>query len=274
MLIKPKNQTDTVEYGSAEHGIHGPLTKIPKYVFVIVVLLIVVLAVAVFTAFAKSDSNQSKQPSVEITTGPSYKYSSLVDTELKGRLSTIDFKRPKEFTLKVGESGTSIAEYTHAGADNKHQLAQIGAASAYTSHPIIANDPVDLTKLADAFNSASGNDYQTYLNKAGITTFVNTELSKRYFDNKPASQFKTTINRPTKLTNANIKNNAWLFDFSSQYNDKKISGQVAFALGPSTDTLNSYYYLMLSTVDYNWQANSQVWHQVFDSMKIAEKSKS
>jgi len=244
--------------------------------FILPLVILALIAGAIIVTVLQRDNNtgnklaQSQQAAGAATV---YNYTTLTSSKVEGTLTSLEFNRPKEFTKDTKASTIQKDVYAHTGSSNK-QLAVLGGISAYATHPIIAdNPPIDLDAAKNAFNSGSG--YQAYLKSMGINDFITSELAHRYYGDDKSSQVNLTINKPSKFTNPNIKGNAWLFSFKASGTDQTSSGilgNLVFALGKSTDVYNGYNYLMLSTLDYNWQPNQQVWQQVIDSLKITEKN--
>ena len=77
------------------------------------------------------------------------------------------------------------------------------------------------------------------------------------------------LGQPSPLSNSNLKQNAWQFDFTAKSKVDNssgasvIKGKLVFIIGKGV-----FYYFMIATVDYNWQSNQAIWNQVLDSIKI------
>lgn len=218
---------------------------------------------------------QSTSSSTQLS---SYIYKTLVDSKVDGTVNSIEFSRPKEFSLSTKDSSLVKGEYVHTDTNASKQLAVVGGITAYTFHPIIAdNPPVDIGAAKKAFNDQKNSDYQTYLKSLGINDFLSSELTHRYFGDIPATQVKLAIQRPTVLTTSNLKADTWLISFSAQSNsnsNQTVKGDLVFAIGNSTSVYNAFNFVTISTLDYNWQPNQAIWQQVIDSVKITDNKKS
>lgn len=238
--------------------------------FIAIIFIAIVVAVTVAVLSARHPDKQAAQNNSQ---GSAYRYNDLIDSKVIGSATSLEFQRPKEFTARSRESTLLRGEYVHIGYGANKQTAVLGDITAFAPHYIIAdNPPVDLSAVAQSFNSGSG--YQTYLGTLHINDFILGELANRYYPNLKMAQVKMSIDKPSILTNTNIKKNAWLFSFKAQgpdQTDAVVQGDLVFAIGKSTSVYNGYNYLMIATPDYNWQANMQVWNRVINSFNYTDK---
>lgn len=250
--------------------------KIGSKLIIATTTVVIIGIVAGILLKNNNNSSQPPQSPSTVTPGVAYYYKTLVDTKLAvGSTTSIEFKRPKEFGLSTKDTTVVKGEYVHTGASVNKQLAVVGGIAAYSKHLIIANNPpVDIAAATQAFNNQQSSEYQAYLKSLGINDFLSAELAHRYFGDLPANQVKLTVQPPKVLTTPNLKQNAWLFSFSAQSDaqpNKTVSGDLVFALGNSTPIYNAYNYIMISTLDFNWQPNNSIWQRVIDSIKITDK---
>ena len=93
-------------------------------------------------------------------------------------------------------------------------------------------------------------------------------LDKALIDTKNPTHTAATA----PITNF-VKNNAWEMSFTAtdpKANEinlpARLQGEAVLAAGKST-----YYYFMVTAIDYNWQSNLKIWQQVVDSLKIDQQ---
>lgn len=86
-------------------------------------------------------------------------------------------------------------------------------------------------------------------------------------DNQIGQGYQVSLGKATATSTANIKTNVWSWPFTAaapnQKNRPEIQGSLLLAAGKTT-----FYYLMQSAAQPNWQSNNQIWQQVINSLKI------
>ena len=191
----------------------------------------------------------------------SYTYSKLDDFKLPSVLkgAGISFNKPTEF-IQAGDSvvqeGFSAAIFyqPNYATDPKTAIAYLSANSVQSA---LAASSSYVEQLSSVLNNPSDSRYQTMVGPVKDFLVAATD-----------SSFRIDIGSAKPLQTANLKNNAWEFDFFIQ-NDKNktkvtpLRGKAILAVGK-----NSFYYFMVSSVYYNWGPSQSVWQQMIDSIKI------
>jgi len=185
----------------------------------------------------------------------------------------MEFLRPKVFSLSSSDSTLLKSSYVHSGKSNQGNQAVLGSIVGYAPHYIIDENPtIDLSAVRNSFNNAS--DYQNYAKQAYITSFLSDEMNTSYFAGTNGSNTSVSLSQPKTITTNNLATDTWQFPFTATNSGKpnvKVQGEVVFHLGKDTSVYNGYDYLMISTVDYNWQPNQSIWQQIVNSLKITDK---
>jgi hypothetical protein len=173
--------------------------------------------------------------------------------------SGIKFVKPVEFTQPTTDrpsSDQAALVHTISRNDTVMTLGSIAVASVATQ----ATPSNDYLKILDeAIMDPKNKNHGTMTTP--IKSFVTDRMDPRY---------EVALGTARRLSNANLKSNAWLIDFVATDKNKdekvkptKFTGQTGLLVGKK-----SYYYFLLGAVDYNWSANSQMWSQVRNSIQI------
>lgn len=209
------------------------LVKIMKIAAPLVILIIAVIGAVYFL------QAQSKYPSKHTYNRlDSY---SVVSAEGAG----MSFNKPVELKEQFATSGQVELSHVIQG-----QLASyIAAASSPITKPLTDAELQNLTKVlsstSDAYYLPSTNALKTFVvDRVPLGAKIN------FGESKP-------------FTSQSIRANAWEFDLKIDSKNKKLSGIAVYVAGK-----NAYYFFMITTPDYNWQGNQQIWNQVFTSLKI------
>ena len=198
----------------------------------------------------------------------SYMYRQLLDSSITGPAdgNGISFKRPAEFTpINPGAAKTVIANFAQ-DVDNNGNTNTIGGQAVYAN---VA--PTDYYSIMsrDLKLAASTSGYQNAI--LSIKNFLKSEIPYIFFYSDKNAKISLSVNRPTYVFRQNLINGAWVFDYAATdtnlVNNKQqistIKGEVILTIG-KTD----FYYVLLGTVDYNWNANSFLWGTILSDLKI------
>ncbi|HAZ29208.1 TPA: hypothetical protein DCY43_00430 [candidate division WWE3 bacterium] len=187
-----------------------------------------------------------------------YTYSALEDYKLSGNLknAAITFKKPAEFKVYYQnyKAGSSVAGLSH-NLDKDGQKKAIGYIAVSGLVNTETQDSAYLKKLSTALTSPEATDYQKF-----------SQPIKDFAANYLPDNFDVNLANPRAFTSSNIVKNAWLFDLSVQSKASQkatpLKGSVILVSGK-----NSFYYFMLTSIDYNWQTNKAIWQQILNSLK-------
>lgn len=218
------------------------LTNRRLYIFVIAALL-VVTAIFGYNFFMN---------------GNAYNYKTVGLYRLDSRFSgaALSVQKPAEINQKarsvaVGSSLAYLAQ-DDPGQSAQNKLAYIGLSTTQDAN--VANKEY-MEYLSGVLNKPSDRDYPQAVTP--IKDFIRNATDGRgIVDLKNAKQFRS----------ADIKENAWSFDFkarSSDINIREIEGRAVLAAGNRT-----FYYVLVAAPDGNWGGNQKAWTQVLDSLKI------
>lgn len=201
-------------------------------------------------------------------------YIKLYPTIFKDRYYSYKYTAFDEYKLDSKTAGSGLSLSKPVNFKEIGQKVQVGSASALLAHKDTTSKLslgyIAITSVNSAL--AASSSYLEVLNKTlqepndkNYETLVRPvrEYVNRYTDFK----YQIELGKATKLIAPNIKANAWQFDFSAKtIADKSITplkGKAVLVAGKQT-----FYYILLSNVENNWQANQAVWQQVLDSIKI------
>lgn len=177
------------------------------------------------------------------------------------------FLRPTEF--EVPKPPPSIKE-----ADNNRATRQIVAISAKNVEgtlvplggieiaSIHSQTSISESELADAAKKLTSKNSGNQEGNASIKEYINSRLSFRFI---------VSYGKTEPFKNSNLNSPAWQTDFTAKAKpvDKPLTkpedlkGKGVFLLGKS-----AFYYLMIYSTDYNWEANQDTWQKVLNSIKI------
>lgn len=194
----------------------------------------------------------------------SYTYTSLNDYKLASTLkgTSISFKKPTEFIV----SGKAFAQQGSSYADlyqpnyKTTPVSGLGYLSVSLVQSALAGSPDYLKSLGSTLANPNDKNYQKVVKP--INDFVVNTYNPVY---------KVTLDPAQTLKTANLTANAWQFDYTvlndkNQHEINPLRGKVVFAAGKHT-----FYYFLVSSVDYNWNKNMTTWNQVVDSIKIDQE---
>jgi len=221
-------------------------------------IVVVVIATAIgSTAYFKLYSTLYKEHDFK------YTYTSLDNHQLSGKLpnTAISFKKPVEIKqaykqVQEGFATTTLAHTKNPKASpNSGLVSYISTSIAYSA--LAASDSY-VSEVNKLMQEQKGKGYDDY--KASLQKQLQSTLPKGMI---------LELGQPSPLSNSNLKQNAWQFDFTAKSKDDNssgasvIKGKLVFIIGKGV-----FYYFMIATVDYNWQSNQAIWNQVLDSIKI------
>ena len=189
-----------------------------------------------------------------------YSYSELDDFKLTSNLegTAISFKKPTEYT-QAGKSevllGSSSAYFIQRNYQTK-PVTSMGYLSVSLVQSALATSHSYIESLTKTLNNPVDPDYEAIIKPIKDLT------------GETSSNNKVVLAAAKPLTTDNLKDNAWQFDFSVRNDEKGVKvtplkGKIIFAIGK-----NTFYYLTISTLDYNWDKSQTTWQQVLDSIKI------
>jgi len=223
------------------HKLHMPK---PKFLMAFLVIILAGTASALYIFVFNN----------KITNPNEYRYHKLNSYSLTQGLSGsgIIFEKPVEFKVSYLVNTSVILIHDLA---NKQLSAYIAAAVTPLKTPLFASD---LQNYNQVLASPSNNYYGQTVK--GIQTFTQNNFLR-------SSSQKGTVNfaNAKKFTSANIKSNAWEFDFTAKdpVKNSQDIGKTIFAITPK-----GYYYFTVYATNLNWTDNQKVWNRVFDSLKI------
>lgn len=192
----------------------------------------------------------------------SYSYKALNDYKLDSQLKGTAFSLKKPIEVNVienrSEQGGSVSWLAHTDKKKgeEYSLTYITVAS---NQSVLAATPTYLEYLNKSLMSNSGKDYDSVMKS--VTSFTRASI---------ISDYKYELSDTKHFTSPNISKNAWQFDLKvtspekdgkKKYNDLK--GKVILAAGKKT-----FYYFLVTSLDYNWEPNTKTWQQIYDSLKI------
>jgi general stress protein CsbA len=191
-----------------------------------------------------------------------YNTNNIDEYKLKSfaRKSSISISKPKEITLGVEslKQGSAIAWLAHKtksnGKDSSFSYVTISSVQS-----ALAGSKSYQKALNQIFSVGSGDAYDK----------ATTSIVKFITDNS-SSSYRLSLGKATPFSSSNISKNAWSFDFTSIYQNKRdknsladLKGKVVFVLGKK-----SFYYVLIDSVTDNWNSNQEIWNKVVDSIKI------
>lgn len=241
-------------------------------VWVAVLALSICLVIVAAILLSKPSPKQNSNTYLSGT--KAYRYSTLVNSNIQGTITSMEFSHPKEFTLfpKLGNIQKNV--YMHTVKNSQGKTMTLGSIVGYATHLVIdGNPPVDLSAMRNSFNSDSSS-YQTYAKTVSITGFLSNEVTAAYYPGVDNSKTLVDLGKPFIITTSYLNTDTWQFPFTAQNDtspDQKVQGIIIFHLGKSTSIYNGYNYFMLSSQNNNWQPNQPVWHQIISSLKITDK---
>lgn len=186
-----------------------------------------------------------------------YHLTSLSNKELEAKLegAGMSYKVPDGFELgkQSVEFGSSVANYLLVNKSS--QPVKVPAVMAVASRPsALAASQSYIESLSSLMNKHQGADYE----KAVVQSV------KQFLHDNLLVSYDIALGQPSTFASSNISKNAWQFDFTGKINGQRQgNGKLVLAVGKET-----FYYLMVASVDYNWEPNKSIWQQVFDSLKI------
>ncbi len=190
-----------------------------------------------------------------------YKYPGYSDFKLvglsKGR--GMSFKKPDSFTATIDSHNiTQSSLIQKVKLPSYSNLVTVSSIDAQIATPGESINAAYITKTNTAMTQQNS-DYTSYKNAA--TSYL---LNNVY--NIPAANL--SLSSPKAFTSDNLKTNAWTYDYTikSTFDDgtsRDITGKLLFALGAK-----DVYYLSISSLTPNWNANTSTWDTVFKSVKI------
>ena len=244
-----------------------------------ILVALILVAVGIYANANNKNSGSGKY---------SYRYKSLTATNIKLTALpkgaslppnvpaladvTVSFKKPLEFQIATGSANTDSSKF-------RHQLQSQTVASlsilmyTYSGNYGKIVEPVVAASLK---KSPQTKDYQSTI--APLNAYVE--------DNLPivnAHDYNVSLGPAQSLTTSNIKNTAWQFDVSAvkKTNAQYFKGKLIHkATSPQPYekwqgkllyiwTSSHLYYILLDSIQQNWQPNVNTWQQVIDSLQVS-----
>ena len=152
----------------------------------------------------------------------------------------VDIPRDMELT----QSGVNILDYQHLQAgDAQHAISHIRAESQFLGEEKMKDVKAE---ISSQLKSKSGKYFDFFRQKSSVNATADNLIFNEFQD----------------YNSANLKE-ALITDFSYDYNDVKVEGNVLIAF--SEDTI---YIVTLEAVDETWQSNTAFWQKVLASLKL------
>jgi len=176
--------------------------------------------------------------------------------------------------LKPGSGGAMKFDWPiqliqHSPSNNNatfNQVAKVADVQVRLSAIYASSYPWPATSTLDQANSYLKQFNQTMQNGptdksyAGYIKNITQYIQKAW----PGATADVATAQP--LSTANIKSNAWQFDFTVKTTKKPIynySGKIIYI-----PTQKNYYYFLMSAIDKTWQKNSSAWQHISASIKV------
>lgn len=209
----------------------------------------------------------------------SYTYTNLSDFKVSmGQGLSISFKLPTELLPKKPTSSQQansdkipaqlqIKDLDPSKEANTNQMIFSHPQNSKTGSPLI------LAKEGVFINPTNANNLRTALKTTGSDEYKKLTADLQKLLQTQTGAQKITLNgSPKGFTNANIKGDAWQFDFTAEGanplatnpKNKKYQGAAVVALGNK----GGYYELSFSILDYNWQSNQKILQAILGSIKV------
>ena len=209
-----------------------------KYLYILTIAVLLATAIGSGLYYQIYTRNIDKQDY-------SFKYSSLDNYKLESVLKDAALSVKKPVELKEKDKGVAMGSSKALLTHNYYN---------YTSQNKLATESY-LNYLNDVLKNSSHKDFQAVT--ASLKEFIRQSTDDRSdIDLQSASVF----------INSGIKKNAWKLNFAVNSNAKNtwpIKGSVILAASNKT-----FYYILVGSMESNWQSNEKTWQQILDSIKI------
>jgi hypothetical protein len=221
------------------------------------VVLLVVIAAAIYTSVHNSRSQANNY---------SYSYKKMTASLITGSGpgTGLYVQRPVEFSQEQLTKNTNVAFFVHVFKPKGGKDAVIGAESAL-SNPAPATFSAQLLPL---YGSTSSPQYSKAIQP--YENYLKSVIPILFFpgDNSPKMTLK--IDKPGFYSTRDLIKGAWVMPFSAsddsfvmQSHPHSIKGELIVAQGKT-----NYYYVMVSTIDKNWQPNHFSWSKALGSLQV------
>ncbi len=188
--------------------------------------------------------------------------------------NTQRFSKLYDQTLPATLSGTATVYKVPVGFDRSRQTVQIGSSAANYAFLNKTKQPAKFSAIMAVYSQpsalATSSSYVDNLNKLISNhqgkdyQVVTSRTIEQFIKNNLPANYKIVLDQPVKFASANINKNAWKFDFTATSpGHRTVKGSLIIAVGKQ-----SFYYLMIASVNYNWNNNAKTFQQVVDSLKI------
>lgn len=188
----------------------------------------------------------------------SYTYEQLQDYRFGGLKNGlgVELKKPTEFTEDPKESSRPRKTLVHKVQQDDTQ-SYLGGLSILTVPATPQDREKNLPMMREGLSAdAPADKYKAASDLVSVIT-----------DMWLPDQFEASFARAKPFSSANIKQDAWQFDFTAidPKNPKtpKLHGKAIYAYGN-----NGVYILGFAAAGGNWQSNSKLWEQVINSIKL------
>jgi len=187
-----------------------------------------------------------------------YHYRQLENYKLTSKLSgaSMTFDKPVELKKYFEHTilGSTVVDFVHSQTkDSKKYSTSFLAASSYQS--ALATNSDYLQQLGKVLTNKSDKDYKTV-----------TEPLVKFVQTYTPSNLTIKMGDFSAKSTKGITKNIWQADYRAGETAGKsadLKGRFVFAAGE-----RSFYLFMISTTDYNWNNNANLFQQLIDSVKI------
>jgi hypothetical protein len=221
----------------------------------LVTLLVSVLSSVGYSYIYTSTHHKTKAPVVS-SNATAYKLSPTGSVDGAQTGSGATFVVPSGFRPSNTLNSSVNSAYLKQVTTNGHTITN-GNVRALAI-PMPAAQLTSSLALANATLSPSSASKDNKNATLQFVTFIQNSLTRDY---------NPVLSAPTPLQTANIKSNAWQFDFTaastSQTTQPTMKGVVIYAFGKS-----AIYYFLVTAAQDDWTANPSTWAEVINSLKI------
>lgn len=194
------------------------------------------------------------------TENQTYSATTLTAHTLSGAVSgtAMSFELPKPFIARPNPQGKSAArlQIYSEYSSGKVPIAIAGALAGSYAYPKGQTPSKSFLKEYNANLTAAKQSVIDGQEKLALAT-----LKGGYLAHKQLS-----IQSLKNFTNADIKQGAWVADFTAASGSKSLPSYKGRLVKVITNKATYTFYVF--AYDYNWDANQNTWTQVFDSLKV------
>lgn len=215
-----------------------------KRIFITAIVALIV-AIAAGGAYFLQDTKDLPPPQPFTT----YTYTNFDSYSVKGASAGSGMAFLKPAQLKIQTSTAIQVEFVHTWKGN-NAIGETYIAALSQKAPL-PTDKKTLSNMQQALSNSKNQAYNRYAEL--INTFVK--------DRMPIG-WQTRFNPATTFKSTNVKN-AWEFSLTSSGKGGKLQGKALLVVGQK-----NFYYLLITSTPNNWQADSNAWQQIFNSLRV------